>query len=862
MNDDLDRELQTHLDLEAEEQREGGLSAEQARYAALKTLGNQAHIKEEVRALSPLAAFEDLLQDVRYGLRMLVRSPTFTIVAAGTLALGIAANTAMFSVVDAVLLQPLPYAQADRLAMVWENVNLPTYKNAHNASAPGNFHDWNTQNTVFSDMAAVGSRSWNLTGDGEPMRVDGEAVSAALFRVLQVAPILGRAFTPDDDTPAGASVALLAHGFWTARFGADPKIVGQTIRLNDRPYTVIGVMPRGFYFPDPDDKVFVPLALTPQQLATHDGHALTVVARLKPGATLAQTQADLDGVAARITEANPTTNTGTGVTVLSLHDQVVGDVRTALLVLLGVVGLLLLMVCANIGNLLLSRASARSREFAVRIALGAGRARLVRQLLTESTLLAAIGGVVGLALAFWGVAVVRSLAPAGLPRIATVSVSAPATLFNFGIAMLAGLVCGLAPALRSHRSDLHETLKADTRGSADRSGARARGALIVIETAIGVSVLVGAGLLLRSFLELERIPLGFRPEQILTFRAALPASRYDTGAKRAAFYQQLVERLRALPGAQAASGTSSLPLSMSRRSEGITIEGAPPPSPGQMPLVDFRSVTPGYFSLMGIPLLRGRDVAWSDTPTSEPVIAISDAMARKFWPNQEALGKRIRRSATAPWVTVVGIVGDVQHTDLIHQPRPAMYLPPYQDHGTRDVIADWAVKTSGDPAALGPAIRTAVWAIDPQLPITRVQTLERLRSAATAQEQFNLLLVGVFALVALILVAVGLYGVTSYAVAQRTRELGIRLALGARPGDVLRTVLGQGARLAAAGLAIGIVVSLVLTRVMATLLFGVGARDPMTFVGVGALLALVSVVACYIPARRAMRVDPVVALRM
>src|SRR5260370_31403988 len=327
MNDDLDRELQTHLDLEAEEQREAGLSAEQARYAALKMLGNQARIKEEVRALSPLAAFEDLLQDVRYGLRMLLKNPTFTIVAAGTLALGLAANTAMFSVVDAVLLQPLPYAQADRLAMVWENVNLPTYKNRHNASAPGNFHDWDTQNRVFSDMAAVGARSWNLTGSGEPMRVDGEAVSAAFFRVLQVAPILGRAFTPDDDTPAGASVALLAHGFWADRFGSDPKIVGQAIRLSDRPYTVIGIMPRGFYFADPDGKLFVPLALTPQQLATHDGHSLTVVARLKPGATIAQAQSDLDDVAAPITEANPTTNTGVGVTVLSLHDQVVGDVR-------------------------------------------------------------------------------------------------------------------------------------------------------------------------------------------------------------------------------------------------------------------------------------------------------------------------------------------------------------------------------------------------------------------------------------------------------------------------------------------------------------------------------------------------------
>lgn len=864
MQDDLDRELRTHLELEAEEQRDAGLSSDEARFAAMRALGNQAHIKEGVRALSPLAALDDLVQDVRYGLRMLLKHPTFTIVASLTLALGIGANTAMFSVVDAVLLQPLPYPQADRLATVWENVSLPAYKNSHNPSAPGNFDDWKTQNDVFTDMAAVGGRSWSLTGSGEPLRVDGEAVSVSLFHVLQVEPALGRVFTPEDDRPGSSRVALLGHGFWADRFGADPKIVGQTIRLNDEPYTVVGVLPRGFYFPDPDDKLFVPLALTPQQIATHDGHSLQVVARLKPGVSFAQAQSNLDGVAKQITEQHPNTNTGVGVTVLSLREQTVGDVRTALLVLLGVVGFLLLMVCANIGNLLLSRASARSREFAVRTALGASRGRLVRQLLTESTLLAVMGGALGLGLAVWGISALRSLAPASLPRVNALGLNTPVAVFNFIVAFVAGLVCGVVPALQSDRGDLHETLKTDARGSADRSGTRTRSALIVLETALGVIVLVGAGLLLRSFLELERVPLGFQPDRILTFRATLPASRYDTTARRTAFYRQVIEKLHALPGVQSVGGVSNLPLSMTSRSTGITIEGAPPPAPGQLRLVDFRTVSPDYFATMGIPLLQGRDVAWSDTPDAPPAIVISQTMARMFWPNQDALGKRIKggqANSPAPWVTVVGIVGNIQHVDLINQPRPTMYLAPSQDQRSGDSLREWTVKTAGDPAAVATAARDAIWTVDPALPVTRVQTMQRLRSAATARERFNLMLVGLFAVLALVLTAVGLYGVTAYAVAQRTRELGIRLALGAQPRDVLRIVLGQGARLVAAGLAIGMVASLALTRLMTTLLFGIGSRDPITFAGVAALLAAVSLLACYIPARRAMSVDPVVALR-
>jgi len=864
MTDDLDRELRTHLELEAEDQRDAGLSADEARDAALRALGNRARIREEVRALSPLAALDDLAQDLRYGLRMLLKHPGFTIVATLTLALGIGANTAMFSVVDAVLLQPLPFPQADRLAMVWENVTLPAYKNSQNPPAPGNFHDWRTLNASFTGMAAISGRSWTLTGNGEPARADGEAVSAALFPLLQVDAALCRVFTADEDRPGGARVVLLSHGLWSERFGADAGIIGKSIHLNEEPHTVVGVMPRGFYFRDPDDKLWVPIALTAQQLANHDSHSLQVVARLKPGVTFAQAQANLDGIAKRLTEQYPQSNTGVGVTVVSLNEQTVGDVRTALLVILGVVGFLLLMVCANIGNLLLARASVRGRELAVRTALGATRGRLVRQLLTESSLLALIGGVLGLALAFWGITALRGLAPAGLPRIDALGLNGSVAAFNFGVALIAGLVCGVVPALHSNRRDLHETLKDDARGSAERSRVRARSVLIVIETALGVIVLVGAGLLLRSFVELERVPLGFQPDGILTFRATLPASRYDTTPRRTAFYRQLGEKLHALPGVQSAAGVSSLPLSMASRSSAIMIEGEPAPLPGQVRLVDFRTVSPGYFSTMGIPLLRGRDVAWTDTPDATPVIVISEAMAHMFWPNQDAVGRRIRTGrdmTTAPWLTVVGIVGNIQHVDLIHQPRPAMYLAPSQDQRSGDTLRDWAVKSSGDPVGIAAGVRDAVWAVDPALPITRVQTLERMRSAMTAREQFNLLLVGLFAVLALILSAVGLYGVTAYTVIQRTRELGIRVALGAQPGDVLQIVLGQGARLALAGLAIGTLASLALTRLMTTLLFGIGTRDPITFAGVGVLLAIVSLLACYIPARRAMRVDPVVALR-
>lgn len=862
--DDLARELRTHLDLEAEEQRDRGLSPEDSGYAARRALGNQARIREDVRALSPWAALDDAAQDLRYGLRLLKKDPSFAIVAALTLALGVGAATAIFSVVDAVLLRPLPYADADRLAMVWENVNLPVYKNAQNAPAPGNFRDWRDRNSSFTDLAAMRDGAWSLTGGGDPIRVEGEMVSASLFRLLQVEPFLGRGFTAEEDRASPSRAVILGHALWADRFGSNPSIVGQVVHLNDEPYTIAGVMPRGFRFPDPDDQLWVPLGLTTEQLGNHQSHFLRVLGRLKPGVAPAQAQADLDAIAAQLTRQYPDSNTGVGVTILSLPEQTVGDVRRPLLVLLGIVGFLMLMVCANIGNLLLARASVRGREFALRAALGASRTRLVRQLLAESLLLAAAGGALGLALGSWGVGALRWLAPADLPRLDDIGVNVTVAAFNFAVALAAGVIFGLIPAMQSHRRDLHGALKDENRASVARARLRARSVLVVVQTALGVVVLVGAGLLLRSFVRLTQVPVGFDSRSVLTFRVVLPAARYRGEAQRIAFYRQVSEKLQALPGVQSVGAINSLPLGAPGSTSGISIEGQPPPAPGQVRMVDVRSVSPGYFITLAIPVRAGRDVAWADTPATPQSIVVSETMARSFWPNENAIGKRLtlgRPGSGAPWLTIVGIAGDVRQVDLIRVPRPAMYLPALQDQGTGVTLRDWVVRASGDPAALVPEVRNVVAAVDPTLPVTRAQTMEQVRSASTATQQFNLLLVGLFGVLAVVLAAVGLYGVTAYTVAQRTRELGIRIALGARRGALLRLVLAQGARLTIAGLVLGTVVALGLTRVMSTLLFGVGARDPITFVGVALLLFLVALVASFVPARRATKIDPVIALR-
>jgi putative ABC transport system permease protein len=860
---ELEAELRAHLESLTEGNIRRGMNPKEAAHAARREFGGVEQTKELYRERRGLPLLETLFEDVRYALRMLRKSPGFAAVVVLTLALGIGANTAIFSVMEAVLLRPLPFPHPEQLAMVWEDVHLPHYQNDQDTPAPGNFADWKNRSTAFSGMAAIGYRSWNLTGTGEPVGIQGEAFSADIFSVLETNPMLGRAFTPEEDRPGAAHVALLGYGLWANRFAADPTITGRAIRLDEESYTVIGVMPQGFRFPDSDDQLYVPLALTQEQLANHDSHFLRVVARLKAGVALPQAQSEMEIVAQHLTTQYPASNTGVGVRLISLEDQRAGNMRRPLLMLSGVAGLLLLMVCANVANLLLARASVRGRELAIRSALGASRARVLRQLLVESLVLSFLGGVLGLAFAFWGINVLRGYAPAE-QNLAEVRLNTLVATFNLGVSLLAGLIFGLFPGFQSARGEVVGKLKEGGRDSASMGRVRTRGFLVVVEMALGVIVLIGAGLLLRSFVRLEQIPLGFQPHNVLTLRVILRGSRYSDLPERTAFCQQAVQRMRSLPGVRDVGAISFLPLTMQGRTTGIAVEGEPPPAPGQVPFADFRSVSPGYFATMGIPLLQGRDFSWDDAPQSLPVMIVSQTMARNFWPRGDAIGKRIKLGGVnsgAPWVTVVGIVADVRQLELIGAPRSAMYLPASQDAGTGDTLRDWVVRASGDPATLASAVRSAVWAIDPTLPISRMQTMESVRSSYLGPQQFNLTLVALFGALALILAGVGLYGVAAYCVAQRRREIGIRIAMGAQGNDVVRLVLGYGTKLAALGLAFGSLTALVLTRLVSTLLYGVSEHDPLTFAGVTLLLASVAVIASYIPARRAMRVDPLVALR-
>jgi predicted permease len=870
-------ELSQHLDDRYADLRAEGATEEEARRAALVELSDSKLLARELRRAEPRINYEpvvlgarrkhmlnDLSQDLRYGIRMLGKNPGFTAIAVLTLALGIGANTAIFSVVNAVLLQPLPYPHPEGLVMVWEKIQLSHYQNDQNTPAPANFADWKKENSVFEDMAAIGYRSFNLTGDGEPLRVEGQAVSAALFSVLQIEPALGRAFTDDEDRFGGPHVVVLSYGLWASRFGGDANILGKTILMDGEGYTVVGVMPQGFQFPDPDDQLWVPIALSPAELANRGSHYLRVVARLKPGVSLTQAQSQMNTIAEGLTEKYPATNTGGSVNVIPLHEQVVANVRPALLVLLAATGFILLIVCANLANLLLSRATTRSRELAIRMALGASRSRIVRQLLTESVLLGVAGGLLGLLLAFWGVDALRFASPPDLPRVAETAVNAPVLVFGVTISILTGLLFGIAPALQSARRDVHNSLSEDGRESARGPRVAMRKVLVVSETALGVIVLVGAGLLLRSFLRLEQVDLGFEPQDVLTMRVILHGTNYSKPPQRTAFYQRTLERIESLPGVKSAAAISFLPLTNSGGRSGFTIEGGMLLDPGQLPFAVVRTVSPGYFHTMQIPFFEGRDFSWSDTPESSAVLIINQAMASLYWPNENALGKRIKQGrldSPVPWQTVVGIVDNVREFDPVNPPRPAMYFPAGQSTDVRASLRDWVVRASGDPLSLSAAVRSAVWDVDKDLPISRLQTMEKVRAASVASQQFNLLLMGLFGCLALVLATTGLYGVTAYSVAQRTREIGIRLAIGAQTGDVLKLVMGQGMRLTVIGIAVGLAGAVASTRLMSSLLFGVSATDPMTFAVVSLLLTAVALLACYIPARRAMKVDPIIALR-
>lgn len=860
---EIDEELRFHLDMRAEENVRRGMSPEEARREAERHFGRLMRIKELSYEVRGGGWLETLWQDIRFGARKLRKNPGFTVVAVLTLALGIGANTAIFSAVNSVLLRPLPYQNPDELVMVWETA--PKLGFPRNNVAPANFIDWRDQNRVFAQIAAYGGNSVSLTGRGEPERIEGMRVSAGLFPLLGVTPLLGRVFTEEEDRPGARNVVVLSHGLWQRRFGGDPGAVGQSLTLNDTPHTVVGVMPAHFRFPGREQELWVPMAFEPEEAAGRGDHYLTVVARLKPGVPLRQAQAEMDAIATRLQEQYPQTNTGQGVALVPLHEEFAGNVRKPLLLLLGVVGFVLLIACANVTNLLLARAAARQKELTIRSALGASRLRLMRQLLTESLLLSALGGVAGTLLGVWAVGLLDSLVPDSLAEAHGIAVDWRVLSFAIAVSLLTGVVFGLLPALQPSKSKLTEALKEGGRGGeGGESRGRLRGALVVAEIALSLVLLAGAGLMIRSFYRLANVDPGFHPGGTLTMRMELSGGKYGDPVKRRAFYDRLLQQAQSLPGVKSAGVITQLPLTTQGLHFSFSLEGQPPLPSGDLPQAAFRVISQDYFRAMGIPLLRGRSFTPQDTADAQAVVVINRTMAERFWPGQDALGRRFKigsADSQNPWAVIVGVVGDVRQTSLYQELTPEMYVTYLQDRRFFAIPRDLVLRMDGNPLSMAPAVRGEIWKLDKDLPLFRVQTMEQVLSLATAGQRFNMLLLSIFAALSLTLATIGVYGVMSYATAQRTHEIGIRMALGARTRDVLRLVIGRGLLLILIGVAVGLAGAFGLTRLMSGLLFGVSATDPLTFTLITLLLTAVSLLACYLPARRATRVDPLVALR-
>jgi putative ABC transport system permease protein len=820
----------------------------------LKT--GQTLINPQSAIRNPKSIMDTLLQDIRYGIRGFVKRPGFTIIALMALALGIGANTAIFSLVNAVLLRPLPFAEPSRLVWVFGNI-----RNGSNRAsvAPLDFLDFRQQNTTFEQFAASFSvpLPLNLTGTGEPERLSAAAITGNYFQALGVQPLLGRGFQIENEQPAQNQVVVLGYALWQKRFGGDQAIVGKKVTLDGKTSEVIGVMPQDFSFPQAA-QLWVPLNfdLGPE-MKQRKAHFLRPVGRLKPGVTLAQAQADTDAIARRLEEQFPATNTGWNLRLLPLQEHLVGNIRPTLFILFGAVGFVLLIACANVANLLLVRAAAREREIALRTALGAGRLRIVRQMITESVLLALAGGALGALLAIWGVELLVKLSEGTIPSTAKVKIDLTVLAFTLGISVITGLLFGLAPALRTLKLNLTDTLKEGGRGAGEGSPRnRIRSALVVIESAVAVVLLVGAGLLIRSFLQLQSVNPGFDTHGVLTMRVDLPRAKYPKPEKAGPFFAELEDRVAGLPGVEKVGLITELPLSGQPNDMPFTVEGRPPLAPDQKLGADFRRVNSQYFESLRIPLLRGRNFTEPETHQSARVLIISDLLARAVFPDEEPLGKRLVMSWDDQPFEIIGIVGDIRHRSMESDPLPAMYLPTVQTPWMNLVI-----RTSGDPAGLAPAVRREVQAIDPDQPVAAIRTMDEWLENSVATSRYRTALLGLLALVALLLAATGIYGVMSYSVTQRTHEIGVRMALGAKRFDVLRLVVSQGMMLVVLGVVIGVAGAFALTRVMSTLLFGVTAKDPLTFISVAVLLTLVAFVACYIPARRATKVDPLVALR-
>jgi putative ABC transport system permease protein len=788
---------------------------------------------------------------------MMIKSRAFTIVAVLALALGIGANSAIFSVVNSVLLKPLPFDEPDRLLMVWEtSINRGQSKTP--ASAP-NFIDWQNQNTVFEHVAAFDGSSYILTGGAEPERIPGTRVSASLFPLLRVNPVVGRSFTPEDDKEGASPVVIISHNFWKQRFDSDMNLEGKTLVLEGKIHSVVGVMPPGFQFYNIESELWTPFAFTADDLSSRGAHYMGVVARLNPGVTKEQAQEDMGGIANRLAEQYPDTNGGRGINLVSLHEQLVGDVRPALLVLLGAVGFVLLIACANVANLLLARAASRHKEVAIRMALGASRSRLIRQLLTESVLLAVIGGGFGLLLALWGVDLLTALAPESLQSVKGVGMDSRVFGFTLIISILTGVLFGLAPALQASKPDLNESLKEGGRTSADSRRNRFRTMLVVSEVSLSLVLLICAGLMVMSFSRLLQVSPGFNPDNVLTMGLSLPDTRYKEPEQWSAFHRHVLERVKVLPGIQSAGIITNLPFGDGNMSLTFRRTDGPPMLPSEQPATIFHANSPGYFQTMGIPLLKGRDFTEQDAEKAPPVLIINETMARQHFAGEDPIGKTMIVGYGAPVPReIIGIVGDVKHAGLTKDLKVEMYSPCDQ---TPLPFITLVVRSTSDTAGLLAAIRREVQAVDKDQPLASVRTMSERISNSIAQPRFYTLLLSVFAIVALMLAAVGIYGVMSYSVTQRTREIGIRMALGADRRNIVKMVIRQGMTPAVIGVAIGLAAAFVLTRFMASLLFAVSATDPLTFAAISLLLAAVALAACYIPARRATKVDPMVALR-
>jgi putative ABC transport system permease protein len=799
---------------------------------------------------------ETLFRDTRYGVRSLAKRPGFTAVALIALTLGIGANTAIFSLVNAVLLRPLPFTEPDRLVWMFGNVRNGT--NGASVS-PLDFLDYRKQNTTFEEFAAQFSFPvhLNLTGSGEPERLTVAAVTGNYFQALGAKAALGRTFQLENESPGREQVTVLSYGLWQKRFGADPNIVSKTVSLDGKKVEVIGVMPQDFNFPEAAE-LWMPINFDSSPgLKQRKAHFMRPIGKLKPGVTIAQAQADTDLVAKRLEEQYPESNKGWNLRLVSLRERLVGNTRPTLLLLFGAVGLVLLIACANVANLLLVRAATREREIALRTALGASRFRIVRQMITESVLLSLVGGTLGALLAIWGVDLLVTLSAGSIPATAHVRIDSTVLLFTLLVSVITGVLFGLAPALRTMKVNLSESLKEGGRtGSEGGKRNRTRSVLVVLESAIAVVLLIGAGLLIRSLYQLQNVNPGFDAHNVLTMRVDLSSEKYATPEKAGGFFTELESRVGGLPGVESIGFITELPLSGQPNDMPFNVEGRSATTIGESRGADFRRVNLQYFKALRIPLLRGRNFTEQEVKQSAKVVLISELLASQVFPNEEPLGKRlIMAMGKDPW-EIIGVVGDIRHRRLESEPFAAMYMPSNQTGGTNLVI-----RTQGDPTNLAAAVRKEVQAIDPDQPVAAVRTMDEWVSTSVAQPRFRTALLGLFALLALVLASTGIYGVMSYSVAQRTHEIGVRMALGAKRRDVLSMVVRQGMLLVVMGVGIGLVGAFALTRVMSTLLFGVTAKDPITFVVVAALLTLVALVACYIPARRATKVNPLVALR-